>query len=127
MILHHIGLVVETLEKNIAIYEALGYKRKTEPVYDARQQLRIVFMEKEGGLPMIELIEPVGENSSVHRTGLGYHHICYEWQDGQHFEEIFRSWKIGKKIAGPFPAAALDGRMIVFCCLTNMTLVEFIL
>ncbi len=127
MTLHHIGLVVDTLEKSVALYEMLGYSRKTDQVYDATQHIRIVFMEKDDGGPLIELIEPIDVYSSVHRTSLGYHHVCYEWMDEQNFEDAFRSWRIGKRIAGPFPAVALDGRSVVFCCLTNMTLVEFIL
>lgn len=127
MTLHHIGIVVDTLEKSVALYEILGYRRKTGPIYDAVQHIRIIFMEKEGESPMIELIEPIDEHSSVHRTGLGYHHVCYEWLNEQNFEDAFRSWRIGKIIAGPFPAVALGGRSVVFCCLTNMTLVEFIL
>ena len=127
MTLHHIGLVVDTLEKSVALYEMLGYRRKTDPIYDERQHIWIVFMEKEGESPMIELIEPIDERSSVHCTGLGYHHMCYEWRDERNFEDVFRSWKIGKRIAGPFSAVALDGRSVVFCCLTNMTLIEFIL
>lgn len=127
MILHHIGIVVEALEKSIALYESMGYRCDRGAVYDAVQHIRIAFMKKEDGMPSVELIEPIDDRSSVHRTALGYHHMCYEWRDERAFEETFRSWKAGKIIAGPFSAPALDGRPVMFCCLANMTLVEFIL
>lgn len=77
---HHIGIAVKSIEKTAGLYEQGGYARsktKLDPV----QKVNICWLTKEG-MPTVELIEPVDENSPVCQT-LGKnqavtYHTCYE-------------------------------------------------
>ena len=80
MIIDHIGIVVQSLEKAITEWgKAFGYVQMTEPVVNTRQKVRVVFLKKEGSV-MVKLVEPLDSTSSVYplsRKGGGLHHLCF--------------------------------------------------
>lgn len=80
---NHIGIAVFSIDKTAKVYLSLGYK-KSETVFDPIQNVNICFLEKDN-LPMIELVEPVDENSPVNETlkknGVTPYHCCYEVDD----------------------------------------------
>ena len=124
MIVHHLGIIVKNLEKNITLYIKLGYDQVSDIVVDNVQQNRVVFLQNQNH--KIELIEPLNENSSIYHFKEGYHHICYEVENKDAFFENFKQLKIGKIFTKPMQAPAIDNREIVFACLTNGTFVEFL-
>ena len=63
---HHIGIAVFDIDDTAQYYIDAGYQ-KTETVIDAIQNVKICFLTKEG-MPMLELLAPVDENSPVNRT-----------------------------------------------------------
>ena len=43
--IHHIGIVVKDIEKNILMYKKLGYKQISEIFFDEIQNNKVVFLE----------------------------------------------------------------------------------
>ena len=126
MIINHIGIVVDNIEKNINMYSKLGYQLNKNIVWDYNQNNKIALMCSDFSTN-IELIEPIDELSSIYNFNIGYHHICYEAELGEDIVQIFKAMKIGKIFTKPIIAPALNNREIVFACLQNGTFIEFIL
>ena len=124
MKVHHTGIIVKDLEKNIILYTKLGYDQVSDIVVDNVQQNRVVFLQNQNH--KIELIEPLNEKSSIYHFKEGYHHICYEVDDREAFLYDFKQLKIGKIFTKPMLAPAIGNREIVFACLTNGTFVEIL-
>lgn len=127
MRMHHIGIIVKDLEKNIELYLKFGYKIISDVVIDQIQNNRVVFFRSGDGSQTVELIKSVDKSSSVYNYKGGYHHICYEAEPGEDIIQKFKEMKIGKIFTKPIIAPALDNREVVFACLQNGTLIEFIL
>lgn len=126
MKLHHIGIIVKDINKNILLYSKLGYELKSEVVFDKIQNNKIVFMNRDIP-PMIELIEPANEKSSVFNMKTGYHHICFEVDDGVNIREEFKRLGVGKIFTDAITAPAIDDRQVIFACLRNNSFIEFII
>ena len=126
MKVHHIGLIVKSIEKSSNIYAKLGYEPMTNVVLDEIQSNRVMFMKSSDHLQTIELIEPINASSSVYNFKEGYHHICYEIDTGSNFIEEFKKMKIGKIFTQPIPAPAIDNREVMFACLNNGMFIEFL-
>ena len=124
MKVHHTGIIVKDLEKNVILYIKLGYDQVSDIVVDNVQQNRVVFLQSQNH--KIELIEPLNEKSSIYHFKEGYHHICYEVDDREAFLYDFKQLKIGKIFTKPMLAPAIGNREIVFACLTNGTFVEIL-
>jgi methylmalonyl-CoA/ethylmalonyl-CoA epimerase len=84
MIIDHIGVVVRSLEEGLRQWEQLfGYRRSSDVVENARQQVRVVFLTKPQSVT-VKLVEPCGEASPVSafaRRGGGFHHVCFRCPD----------------------------------------------
>src|SRR5678815_1838236 len=84
MELHHVGIVVDSVEQHGVRYAAcFGLKALGPLVYDPIQDARIQFWGDDRG-GRVELIEPASEKSKVSRfleKGGGLHHLCYEVGD----------------------------------------------
>ena len=63
MKVHHTGIIVKDLEKNIILYTKLGYNEVSNIVVDNVQQNRVVFLQNQNN--KIELLEPLNEKSSI--------------------------------------------------------------
>ena len=124
MKVHHTGIIVKDLEKNVILYTKLGYDEVSNIVVDNVQQNRVIFLQNQNH--KIELLEPLNEKSSIYHFKEGYHHICYEVESPHSFMEDFKRLKIGKIFTKPMQAPAIDNRKIVFACLTNGAFVEFL-
>ena len=65
MVIDHIGIVVKSREEGIAHWRIIfGYRQATEKVTNTRQQVHVVFLEKEGSIP-VKLVEPASPDSAV--------------------------------------------------------------
>ena len=127
MKIHHIGIIVENIEKNINIYKRLGYTQISEIIFDDIQHVKMVFIKSEDKTQTIELIKSFGDISSIHNFKTGYNHICYDVSDIQNFINYFKTLKIGKIFTKPTIAPAISDRQVVFACFNNGTFVEFII
>lgn len=81
MVIDHICIAVKNLNDGIDYWERIfGYSQMTFPVINTRQKVKVVFLSKEGSLP-VKLIEPVEGNTSLQNfvdRGGGFHHICFK-------------------------------------------------
>ncbi len=128
MNLHHIGIVVDSVERHQLRYaKYLGLTPLGPAVMDPIQRVRIQFLSDGRGTPL-ELIEPVGENSTVSRflaKGGGLHHVCYEVDD---IDATLVSAERERAICvcRPVPAVALELRRVCFVVYPDLGLVEFL-
>lgn len=79
MIIDHIGIAVPSLENAMQVWETVfGYRKRSDIVLNTRQKVRVVFLAKEGSVP-VKLIEPAGVDSPVFRAAQkgGLHHLCF--------------------------------------------------
>lgn len=125
MKVHHIGIKVSQLEKNIELYSNLGYHQVSPITVDDIQSNRIVFLQNQS--QCVELIEPLNEKSSIFHFKDGYHHICYEAEKDEDIVKAFKEAKIGKIFTKPIVAPAIENREVVFACLQNGLFIELIL
>ncbi len=124
MKVHHMGIIVKDLEKNVVLYTKFGFDVVSNIVVDNVQQNRVVFLQNQN--LKVELIEPLNEKSSIYHFKEGYHHICYETENKDAFFENFKQLKIGKIFTKPIHAPAIDNREIIFACLPNGTFIEIL-
>ena len=116
MVIDHVGIAVRSLEGSIPRWrEAFGYEQATEIVINTRQRVRVVFLEREGSLP-VKLIEPTGEESPAYafvRRGGGLHHLCFRAESIA--PEVARLAALGMRIvAEPQPGEAFEDEPIAF-------------
>lgn len=124
MRIHHTGIITRNINDSIRIYEKLGYTL-LKCMRDDVQNNNVAFLINQDSF-MIELIEPIDSSSTVYNSPNGYHHMCYETNWGDDYLRVFQKLKIGKVFTKPFVAPAIDNRKVVFSCLKNGTIIEFI-
>jgi methylmalonyl-CoA/ethylmalonyl-CoA epimerase len=122
-------LAVRKIAPARAVLErTLGYRARTEPVLNTRQQVVVQFMQKEGSLD-IKLIEPAGLDSPlvdfIKRSGGGLHHLAFKTEDVADGCADLES-KGGKILAAPQPGEAFDESLIAFAFLGAGLNVELI-
>jgi len=81
--LHHIGIVVENIQKSLGeITQYLTFESATMPSLVGSQKVNICFLKTNN--VFLELIEPAQENSPISnfiKKGGGFHHLCFEVDD----------------------------------------------
>lgn len=75
----HIGVAIKEIKKGLEFYEGCLNLKISEPIDVPDQKVRVAFMQI--GNTKLELIEPLGEDSPVHKfiqkKGEGIHHISF--------------------------------------------------
>ena len=107
--LNHIGVATPSISDSITYYrEVMGASDITEPFDLPEQGVKVCFVTTptETGMngTQIELIEPLGETSSIRgflekNPAGGQHHLCYEVEDIEDARKWFED--MGKRILGP--------------------------
>jgi len=127
---HHIGYAVASIRQYlddfiIPLFDPVSI---STPVTDPIQQVTVCFVEMRGGT-VIELVEPVAADSPVNKvigsSRGGMYHTCYEVDDLDAEVRRFRT-KRCLPLGKPVPAAAFDGRRIVFLMTPEHDLIEFV-
>lgn len=129
MRLHHVGVVVRSLEQALPHYErALRMTRTTGIVHDPAQDANLIMLAGPDGGPGLELIEPASESSPVARQAKkagGPAHTCYEVDDLE--GEIARLRGEGALLVqAPTPAVLFGGRRVSFLFLRTRHLIELV-
>lgn len=116
MIIDHIGLVVKNIEKAVIRWvNMFGYVQATEVVMNARQMVRVVFLEKNNSVT-IKLTEPTSENSPIFKfakRGGGLHHLCFRCSEID--EQLVELKEKGCRVLTlPEPGEAFENENIAF-------------
>jgi methylmalonyl-CoA/ethylmalonyl-CoA epimerase len=113
--LHHVGIVVPSLERMVANYaDAFEFQETTLPFDDKAQRVRVAFVRVADDT-WLEFIEPVGEDSPVTRflanTRGGYHHVAFEVAD---IEAAVREFEAARAVVVCRPVVGFEGRRVAF-------------
>ena len=119
--LNHIGIATPSIADSIAFYrDVMGATQICEPFDLPEQGVKVCFVDTptDSGMngTQIELIEPLGENSSIlgfiaKNPQGGQHHMCYEVPDIHTAKAWFETQ--GKRVLGN-PRIGAHGTLIFF-------------
>ena len=128
--LHHVGYVVQSIPAAAeGLMRSLGLTWDGRIIHDPLQTVAVAFLYPSSlGNPTIELVEPAGSGSVVHKflqRGGGLHHLCYE------VDSLSRQLEFAKQnrdliVRPPAQAAAFEGRRIAWIYTRNKLLVEYV-
>lgn len=123
---HHLGVACRDLDDEQAGLRCLGYEPVGARFTDSLQGIIGVFVEGLG--PRLELLAPLKGSAVLDpwlRGGSRVYHLAYEVAD---MEEAVSaaSGADARRISGPVPAVAFEGRRICFLMLRIRLLVELI-
>lgn len=125
MQIHHIGRVVKDIKKELEYYRSLGFSCREDILIDGYQKVRVGLVEIGQGV-LLELLEPLGENSPIVNflaKGGGLHHICYRTDD---FDKKQETLKPSGTILGKPTSSVFNGRRVFFFYSHRHELMEFI-
>jgi len=127
---HHVGYVVRSIESAAEGFaRSLALEWDGQVFYDPLQTVRVSFLRpRTPGAPVIELVEPVGPQSTVHKflqQGGGLHHLCYEVDSLDKQLEWTRSNR-DLVVRQPMPAEAFHGRRIAWAYTRSRLLLEYL-
>jgi methylmalonyl-CoA/ethylmalonyl-CoA epimerase len=127
--LHHIGFVVANIEASVqGMSRALLAGWNTEIFADPLQRVRVTFLNGGKKSPLLELVEPIGQDSPVFRflaDGGGLHHLCYEvFSIPENLDRIRATG--GVIVSRAKPAVAFGGRLIAWALTREKLLLEFL-
>jgi len=127
---HHVGYATRNIDLYVEdffgpVFAPLAISEK---VSDPIQRVTVCFARMQGDT-MIELVEPFGENSPIDSiigsNRGGVYHLCYEVDD--------LDWEVARcrksrcmPVSKPVPAAAFNGRRIVFLLTPQRDLIELV-
>jgi methylmalonyl-CoA/ethylmalonyl-CoA epimerase len=117
MRLDHIGIVVRDLSEGIRLWTGIfGYRQATEPVFNTRQRVRVVFLEREGcvSIKLVEPAEPGSPVASLAARGGGLHHLCFRTAGPLEAAAAALQRQGGRVLAPPQPGEAFEGHEIAF-------------
>jgi len=129
MKLHHIAYVCKNVEQKAEYFcQILGFRKSTETIIDEYQSVKIMFLKSDDGT-LIELLEPVGQNSPIKRylsKNGGLYHLCFEVDD---LEQTIQNVTKNKKsflVKPPAQAPAIENRKVAFVVTDQADLIEFV-
>jgi methylmalonyl-CoA/ethylmalonyl-CoA epimerase len=122
--LHHIGVLVKTIDGGLAAYQALG-ARVSAPVTISSQGVRVCFVDL-GGSVTIELVETMGNGltQNLLKRGITYYHLGYLVADLD--AALQHLVGLGYLHLQTFSSEAFDGRRCAFLMSPVLHLIEII-
>jgi methylmalonyl-CoA/ethylmalonyl-CoA epimerase len=127
--LDHVCLAVRKLgPARSQLERMLGYRARTEPVENTRQQVIVQFMSRPGSID-IKLIEPSSPQSPlvdfIKRGGGGLHHLAFRTDSVPDALADLAS-NGARIVAAPEPGEAFDDGLIAFAFLGSGLNVELV-
>ena len=128
MRLHHIAYVTKNIDgKAEELVRLLGIQRSAEPVVDASQGVRALFLDL--GAAQLELIEPLGPESPIFKRAQktpGLFHLCFEVDDLEETLRCVLATGEATLVKEPSPAPAIGNRRVAFVVSVGNDLIEFV-
>lgn len=113
MKLHHIGVVVPSIQDSIGeLKKYMTFQSTSLPTPVGSQKVNVCLLKI--GEPFLELIEPISQDSSIAKfasSGGGIHHLCFEVDDIQN--ELDEMERKGATVLVK-PVRGFDERHIAF-------------
>ena len=123
---HHLGYATQVMDRDLRIFNGLGYERSGSFFVDEKQGVRGCFLEGAG--PKIELLENLeGRNTLTPWLSLGprVYHFAYEVTNIEKATVFCESIR-AKVLSTPTPSVAFKGRRISFLIFRDQQLIELI-
>jgi methylmalonyl-CoA/ethylmalonyl-CoA epimerase len=113
--LHHVGIVVQSLERAVAAYAgAFELRETTLPFDDREQRVRVAFVGV-GPDTWFEFIEPLGDDTPVTKflakSQGGYHHVAFEVAD---IDTAVGEFEAARAVVVCRPVLGFEGRRVAF-------------
>ncbi len=126
---HHFGFVVPSIHDTVVSFaQSMSLNWDSEIIHDPNQGVRVTFLCGNPADPLVELIEPAGDDSPVLsflKRGGGLHHVCYVVDSLEKQLEDCRA-EHSLVVRPPLPAAAFGGRRIAWAYTKNKLLLEYL-
>ena len=122
---HHVGVVVESVEEAFKSYQRLGFKVDGNLMSDEVKKVKIGMVSLDGY--SLELLEPLDESSPIAhflRRGGGPNHLCYEVEKFDEFFEYIKSNEDGFIIKEP-EKSVFEGKRVFFWGTKQKEIIEF--
>ncbi len=123
--MHHIGFIVDDIEKNVQIFRLFGFEISGKLIEDYNQNNYLQMLEDSKG-NKIELIKSMNENSSVYNNKLGLHHIAFSTDNEEEFRKILKEGKYGKIFTKNIKAPLFNNNEVFFGMLKNDLIFEIV-
>jgi methylmalonyl-CoA/ethylmalonyl-CoA epimerase len=129
MRLHHVGVVVNSIDAQRARYcKYFGLQPLSDVVTDLTQHVNVQFLGVDGADTSVELIEPLPGDSPARQAlekGGTLNHLCFEVDDIEGtVETAIADGAIC--VRTPVAATAFDGRRIAFVFFRGIGLIEYV-
>lgn len=125
--LHHIGIIVRNIYSWIEELGKIGYEPVGGVTTDMIQNNLVVFLKAKQDTCLIELIQPISEESSVCHAREGLHHLCWTCENFDSITVQYKEHHIGKVFTKPIQAPAIEGREVFFGCTKKGLLTEYVI
>lgn len=127
---HHIGYATENLERDAALFAALGFVAEGPVFSDATQGIRGLFMTMPAGTgaPRIELLENLPGSSTLTpwlERGVRMYHLAYEVDELVAALALAGTQRARVAVA-PVAASGFGGRRIAFVVFRHGLMLEFV-
>lgn len=124
--IHHIGIVVKSIENSLIYFLNLGYIKKTDKIFEPSQKVNVQFLNLNN--VMIELIEPAASASPIDaflKKGGGLHHLCYSTGN---IEETLADFKTNGAVViyKPYISTSIEGDKVAFIVTKERELIELV-
>jgi methylmalonyl-CoA/ethylmalonyl-CoA epimerase len=124
--IHHVSMLVENIDTYL---ENSFWCLQSPIVYDPIQKCRLCLVSMQADNDhLVELIEPVGENSPVYQAlirGEKLQHLCLEMPTRRDVDAFIREYRL-LPVTDWEPAELFQGRLIRFAYTRNRELMEFV-
>lgn len=127
MNIHHVGYVVNNIEKSLTYFYSIGYALEGEQVIDEKRQIKICFVKNQSY--RLELIESMSDESAVYnmlkKNGACPYHICYQCDNIDEMILSLKSegWILMQK---PSEAIAIEEKKVAFLYHCEVGLIELL-
>lgn len=113
--MHHVGIVVPSLERAVAGYAGtFEFQETTVPFDDKAQRVRVAFV-RVGDDTWLEFIEPASPDSPVTqflaKNRGGYHHVAFEVAD---IDAAVQEFERSRAVVVCRPVIGFEGRRVAF-------------
>jgi hypothetical protein len=127
LLFHHTGIAVDSIVCSLVHYRKIFGSDKISEIFSiASQKVNVCFIEVAPGV-YLELIEAMGDDSSIHRMrkkGISYYHVAYITKTIE--ETVSKLVELNFKPMEYFNSEAFENKRCIFLFSPEAELIELI-